>query len=195
MAPPGGPGRNGPPGSGRPGGPGVEGGGGEGGFPGDPRGPGGPGGPGGFGGGGPAVDPEVEAAALKVRLANKSQVTAWGLTYYLAKKKPAGLQKFYAEVNRMPRDMRLDHDEIVKAFGRSMGMMESNNSGAVNAAAFKQFAEDWIGYLKTTRGNGYDLVVEGETPAGGVPGGFGGPRGPGGPAGGGGSPGGGSGDD
>jgi hypothetical protein len=188
------------PGVGRPGGPGGEGGGLEGGgegggFPGGGR----PGlaGPGGPGGGGPAVDPEAELLALKTRLATKAQVTAWGLTYYLAKKKPAGLQKFYAEVNRMPRDMRLDHDEVVKAFGRAMGMMESNNSGATNAAAFKQFAEDWIGYLKTTPAIGRDIVVEGETPPGGA-GGFGSPPGPGGRPGGGpgggGSAGGGSGD-
>ncbi len=194
---PGGPGggfRPGGPGGGRPGegGPGGDEGGG---FPGGGR-PGmpGPGGPG--GGVGPAADPEAELLALKTRLATKAQVTAWGLTYYLAKMKPAGLQKFYAEVNRMPRDMRLDHDEVVKAFGRAMGMMESNNSGAINTAAFKQFAEDWIGYLKTARPNGRDIVVEGETPPGGA-GGFGGPPGQGGRPGGGpggGSAGGGSGD-
>ena len=142
------------------------------------------------------MDPEAELLALKTRLATKAQVTAWGLTYYLAKRKPAGLQKFYAEVNRMPRDMRLDHDEVVKAFGRAMGMMDSNNSGAINPAAFKQFAEDWIASLKQATPVGRDIVVEGETPPGGA-GGVGSPPGqggrPGGGPGGGGSAGGGSG--
>ena len=163
--------------------------GGRGGFPGE-------GGPG--GGVGPAVDLEAQAVALKARLATKAQVTAWGLTYYLAKKKPAALQAFYAEINRMPRDMRLDRDEVVKAFGKAMGMLESNNSGAINTAAFKLFADDWIAYLKTTRGNGQEIVVEGEAPqgGGGLPGGgfpgggFPGGPGGGGPGGAGGGPGG-----
>ncbi len=142
----------------------------EGGFPGGPQGSGGPGGPPGSGGpgggGGPAVDLEAEDAASRVRIATKAQVTAWGLTYYLAKKKPEALQRFYGEVNRMPRDMRLDRTEVVKAFGRAMGMMDANNAGSINVAAFKQFAEDWVGYLKTVRGTGQDLAVEGETPPG-----------------------------
>ena len=176
-SPGGSPGYPGSPG-GSPGSPGSPGG-----YPGSPGGPpGSPGypGAGGPGGGGPAVDLEAEEAATKARLATKAQVTAWALTYYLAKKKPEALQRFYAEINRMPRDMRLDRGEVVKAFGRSMGMMDANAAGSINAAAFKQFAEDWVVYLKTVRGTGEDIVVEGENPQGGPGGPPGGPSNPGG---------------
>jgi hypothetical protein len=191
----------GPPGMSPPGGPGNETGpGGPGGYPGSGGGYPGSGGPGGFGGNAP--DPEAEASKLKKLLAEKSQVTAWALTYYLAQRKPDSLHRFFDEINRMSRDMHLDSQAVVKAFGRATGMMLANNADAIDEAAFKRFAEDWVAYIKVQGTQGQDIVVDTATQQGqggsqggfpggspgGIPGGRGGrPGGPGGYPGSGGS--------
>ncbi len=184
------------------GGAGGIGGGGPGGIggPGGGFGPGsGDGGPGGFGGGAgggfggnlESVDANAQARILKAKLDTKAQVTAWALTFYLSKKKMPALQKFYAELNKMPRDMRLDQDVVLLHFCRAMGMMETNNPNQIDKVAFKTFAQDWVEFLKAYPMYGIiDIAVDaasdpnngglppgGGFPGGGFPGGGGSPDG------------------
>jgi len=154
----------GQPGFGRPGG----------GFPGAPGSPGegdpegGPGfgggfgqpGFGGFGGNPNQPDPEAEARNLKLKLERKAQVTAWALTFYLAKKKMPALLAYYAELNQMPRDMRLDRTQVLHTFCRVMGLMDTNNPTEINKTEFKRFAEDWVGFLRVYSSWGIDLQVD-----------------------------------
>jgi hypothetical protein len=194
------------PGGGFPGGPPNEEGGaaGPGGFPGggSPGFPGGsPGFPGGMrpGGGGPQQeDPAAAERRLKAKLERKAQVTAWGLTFYLAKKKMPALLKFTGELNKMPRDMRLDKTLVLNTFCRCMGLCDANNPSQINKDEFKRFAEDWVGFLKVYSSWGIDIQVDltSVDPGQGVPtggggfspfgpgGGFPGAGGPGGPGGG-----------
>ncbi len=186
---------------GGPGGPGGVSGGdprrpGSGGSGGDPRRPGGggmqpppggdgpPGVPGGSSGssgglaGGTETDPAAEARTLKAKLEIKAQVTAWGLSFYLSKKKMPGLLSFYAELNKMPRDMRLDRQMVLRTFTKAFALADPNDPAKLNDPAFKQFAEDWVAFLKTHPIYGIDIPVNASSdPAGGgiaPPGGFGG---------------------
>ena len=128
---------------------------------------------------------------LKGKLEIKAQVTAWALTFYLSKKKMPALQKFYTELNKMPRDMRLDQEVVLQHFCRSMGMMETNNPNQIDKVAFKTFAQDWVDFMKAYPLYGIiDIAIDaasdpngGLPPGGGFPGGF--PGGGGGPGGGG----------
>jgi hypothetical protein len=198
-----------------PGGPGGYPGGSPGSYPGGPGGyPGGPGGPGGYPGGegmfpggfpragGQQSDAAAQKRALKAKLQTKAQVTAWGLTYFLSKKKMPALLKFYAELNRMPRDTQLDRTLVLHTFCRSFGLMDRSKPDTIDKEAFAQFARDWVDFLKYYATWGQDIPVKAKTSdpsqggtaggnfggypgaGGSYPGGYpGGPRGPGGPGG------------
>ncbi|HET6574643.1 MAG TPA: hypothetical protein VFG68_13630 [Fimbriiglobus sp.] len=142
---------------------------GPGGLGGDPGGPGpGEGGSpdGGIPGFGPQfgspgqVDPAVEARKLKTKLENKAQVTAWALTFYLAKKKMPALMEYYTELNQMPRDMRLDRTQVLHTFCRVMGLMNANDPTQIDKEQFRRFAEDWVGFLRIFSSWGIDLDVD-----------------------------------
>jgi hypothetical protein len=191
--PPGGPGGYPPGGAGGypPGGPGGPGGG----YPPGAGGPGGypPGGEGGFspmGGGmfpggfpparGQQGDPAAEKRAMKAKLLTKAQVTSWGLTYFLTKKKMPALLKFYAELSRMPRDTRLDRTVVLHAFCRSFGLMDRSKPDEIDKVAFGQFARDWVDFLKyySTWGQDISLKAKSSDPSqGGTAGGNFGPGG------------------
>jgi hypothetical protein len=198
---PGLPGAPGAPGAGLPGAPGA-------GLPGAP-GPGGPGGGmpgypgggypgrpgegmgGGFPGGSQQPDPVTEQRQLKAKLERKAQVMAWALSFYLAKTKMPALMTFYGELNKMPRDMRLDRTQVLHTFCRTMGLMEAGDPTRIDKEQFKRFAEDWVGFLKVYSSWGIDIPVDatvspsdGINPGGnfgpsapGMPGGAGGPGG------------------
>ncbi len=175
--------------------------------PGGRSGPGGPpGGPGDEGGGRPGagppgagggngvpttqVDPEERARRLRRKLDAKAQVTAWGLTFYLAKRQMPALLSFYGELNKLPRDMRHDRETVTRLFAKSFGLLAPNDPSKLDAAQFKQFAEGWVGFLNNHPTFGVDIPVTsaggqngpGLPPPPGAPGGFGGgPGGGGGP--------------
>ena len=121
-------------------------------------------GPPGFGrqqGGNPnQPDPVTEQRNLKAKLERKAQVTAWALTFFLAKKKMPALLAFYAELNQMPRDMRLDRTQVLHTFCRVMGLMDPNDPTQINKEEFKRFAEDWVGFLRVYSSWGIDLQVD-----------------------------------
>jgi hypothetical protein len=183
-----------PGGSGRP-----PGGGGPGAIP--PGGPGeegesyGPGGAAPGGTGGPVVL-ENEAANkrnARERLQTKADATAWALTYYLSRGQMYGVQKYYAELRRMPRDMRLDEQFVLKTFCKCFNLMDKQKPEEIDQAAFKNFAETWVRSMRNVPVYGVDLPLQASSSGGGNPGGAG-PMGPGGaggrPGGPGGAPGG-----
>ncbi len=128
--------------------------------------PGGAGSPdGGFqpgfpGGGQLQPDPVTEARLLRVKLDKKAQVTGWALTYFLAQRKMAAFMKFYGELNKMPRDMRLDRAMVRDTLCRCLGLMDANNPNEINKEAFKRFAEDWVAFLRAYETWGQDIPVD-----------------------------------
>lgn len=187
-----------PPGRGGPAGRGGGVAGGEGSPDGDAGFPGGGGGL--FPGGGQQRDPEAEKRHLKAKLQTKSQATAWALTFFLAKRKMPALFQFYTDLDRMPRDMRLDRQQVFMTFCRAFGLTETNDQTKVDTAAYKRFADDWVEFMRAYSNWGIDVPVTGRSadpqgPGVGSPGGgLGGPGGLGRPGGGGGPGGSGSGD-
>jgi hypothetical protein len=144
----------------------------------------------------PEVDPDAQINKSKEELMIKAQTTAWALTYYLSREKLAGLQDFYAQLNRMPRDLHLDGKTVLMTFCRSFNLMKGDE---IDREEFDRFAQGWVDYMKNAPFFHYDIPLGDSQPSSGGqpgpsgPGGFpGGPRGgPGGPggAGGGGAPG------
>lgn len=178
QPPPGGPG-------GPRGGPGAPRGG-----PGGPRGgPGGPGGPppdggdiseggmaGSAGGQDDNFDPEENKRKSKHDLELKARTTAWALTYYLSREKMPGLQEFYRQLSRMPRDLHLDEKTVKLTFCRAFNLLKDNNE--IDQQELDRFSQSWIDYMKNAPFFHWDINLA-SAPAGG---GFGGPgAGPGGP--------------
>ncbi|QEL18497.1 hypothetical protein [Limnoglobus roseus] len=171
----------GPPGSGPPGSqppPGSEG----------SSGPGGPGAPG-IPGGTITMENEVgNKRMLREKLQMKAEVTSWALMYHLTHDRLLGMQKFYAEIRRMPRDMRLDENFVLMTFCKCFNLMDRQKPNEIDQLAFKDFAEKWVRSMRIVPPYGLDVPIEEHHQQNG--GGFGGPGGPGGPGGGPGRPGG-----
>ena len=107
---------------------------------------------------------EPDAATLKQmkikRLISKSEVSAWGLVYYLRMRKLNELENFQAALQHMPRDMYLDRTEVLKTFCRSTGLMRSDNPNEIDEARFQQFADQWVKFLNNTPKPGYETRIE-----------------------------------
>ncbi len=177
--PPGFPGGPGAPGGGRP-------------FPGG--GPSGPGMPFPGGGGTGVIESGSDKGAIRTKLEIKAQVTSWALVYFLAKTNTPGLHKFFAKLNDLPRDMRIDRKVVVDLFAREFNLMNAELT-AIDDVAFNEFAERWITYMNGVQPSWHSMALtttsadslgQGGAGGAGLP-----PRGPGGPGGAGGSSGGG----
>ena len=120
-------------------------------------------------------DPAAEARELKERLDTKAQVFAWGLTYYLSKRKPDQFRAFLDDLNHKPRDMRLDPITVRVAFGQAFGLAEKADPTRLDPEAVKLFANQWLAFLKAQPA-GVELTVEqsSDPNSGGIDPGFGG---------------------
>ena len=131
------------------------------GFPPPPGGfPGGP--PGGFPGGPPGGRPDpaiAEAAALKAKLESKAETTAWALTYYLSKTKMANLHAYYAELNRLPRDLRIDKTVSMQTFCQAFNLLAVDQK-TPDPTAIKDFAAKWYTFMKSTPATWYEVAIE-----------------------------------
>lgn len=152
-----------PPGGGRPG---V--GGGPPGMPGIPGGyPGMPGVP----GAGGLIDNGPPPAA---RLRAKAEATSWALVYYLTNFKPAEWKAFTARLDRMPRDMKLDKQRVLREFALAFGLTKAGAAEpTIDPAEFKEFAEKWVGFVKGTAHSWETMALRADQPnnGGGQPGG------------------------
>ena len=102
----------------------------------------------------PGIDP-----GAKAKLEAKAQATAWALTYFLSRERPEGMKKYYAELNKLPRDLRIDKKVALETFARCFALMNPELTG-VDDAALKEFAKKWIGYLEATKESWRDIPVE-----------------------------------
>jgi hypothetical protein len=134
---------------------------------------------------------------------NKARATAWSLTYYLAQKRLNGLQQYFKELARMPRDLELDNEVLLGCFARAFGCVDADQK--VDPAKLDALAQDWFSYMRVVLLESEEVMQEirkhfkemnkrpdnadgspGTTPGGrGAPGAPGGgrPGGPGGPGG------------
>jgi len=105
-------------------------------------------------------DLAAAARKLKTKLTTKSQVTAWALTFYLAKKKMPAMLSFFAELNKMPRDLRLDREMVLVAFCTKFQLMNAIDPTTIDQAAFKRFAQDWVDFMKAYAAWGIDIPLD-----------------------------------
>ena len=94
-------------------------------------------------------------------------------------------KKFYAELNRMPRDMRLDEKVVLTTFCKCFNLMDRQKADTIDEAAFKNFAEMWVRSMRNVPVYGVDIAMSDAGSGGGAdgPGPAGGPGAPGGKAG------------
>lgn len=163
--------------------------------PGMPGGPGGgyPGMPGmpGMPGAGGVIDNGPSLAALRLA---KAEATSWALVYYLTTFKSSEWKAFTARLDRMPRDMKLDKQLVLREFALAFGLSKAGTpEPTIDDGEFKLFAQKWVDFVKGTPRSWETMALRADQPnnGGGQPGGPGGPGGfPGGPGGPGGFPGG-----
>jgi hypothetical protein len=86
----------------------------------------------------------------------RARATSWGLAYFLAHgnnkldgPKPTldGLQKYFKELAKMPRDIELDEEVLLYTFCKSFGLLDDNGKADAKSAKFQIFANTWATYL------------------------------------------------
>jgi len=105
--------------------------------------------------------PQVAQAKLRLKLKRKADASAWALTYYLQKTRIDGLKRFYQELGRMPRDMRLDSEEIMKIFCISFGLVTADQQ--IDGDALKSFADNWLQYMNNVPHYDYEVSLDAST--------------------------------
>ena len=87
----------------------------------------------------------------------RARCLSWGLTYFLAQKKPEMLQRYYAELNKMPRDLSLDADSLLACFARAVNVVDTNNK--VDDVRWVKLAEEWRGYVREAPNEAAPLIT------------------------------------
>jgi hypothetical protein len=77
----------------------------------------------------------------------KARAAAWALTFFLAKDNLDGLQRYFKELARMPRDVALDDKVLTDAFARAFDCVDASKK--TDMAKLGQIAQRWIPYIKT----------------------------------------------
>ena len=113
---------------------------------------------------GPPPPPRAaeDSLALKRKrtefLATKAQSTSWALYYYLAKTNPVGLDRYLAELGKLPRDFPLDEPMRLATFARSFNLtLEAKRTD--DRATFADFGASWLQWMETVPVVGIDLPL------------------------------------
>jgi hypothetical protein len=96
----------------------------------------------------PVETPQAYERRKREFLINKAYATSWALYYYLAKYDAAGLDRYIAELDRMPRDLPLDQPTQVSVFAQAFNLATDSTS-ANGKKTFAQFAAEWLGMMDT----------------------------------------------
>jgi len=125
-------------------------------------------------------DPVVVKRRRSEFLVAKAQSTSWSLYYYLAKANPAGLDRYVAELAKMPRDLPLAESSRLAAFATAFNVaVDGKKTG--NQTTFDELGAAWLQYLATVPAAGIDLplvdLASGPATGSGTPGLPGGPPG------------------
>jgi hypothetical protein len=109
-----------------------------------------------------AVPPEESASVLarkkRERMANKAQVTAWALYYYLARTNQPGLRRYFDELDRLPRDLPLDDKAALATFARAFDLTTADKPDG-GKRTLKEFAEQWVQYINGLTPVGVDIPL------------------------------------
>jgi hypothetical protein len=103
-------------------------------------------------------DPVVVQRKKRERLTIKAQATSWALYYFLANEKPALLEKYIRELNKLPRDLPIDGRTAQGVFVRVFDLA-ATPGGAADPERMKKFAKDWFDYMNTVPPAGFDVPL------------------------------------
>jgi len=87
----------------------------------------------------PAKGEKADAALRKARAAS------WALTFFLAQKNLPGLQRYFQELARMPRDLELSEQVLLTCFARAFGCMTADRK--IDEGRLTALADTWMGYI------------------------------------------------
>jgi len=79
----------------------------------------------------------------------KARAAAWSLTYFLAQQELVGLQAYFKELSKMPRDIALDDKVLIACFARAMNCTTTDpatNRLVIREPALRALAQRWINY-------------------------------------------------
>jgi hypothetical protein len=75
----------------------------------------------------------------------KARAAAWALTYYLARERLDGLEKYFKELAKMPRDKQLDDAALLGCFARAFNVADS--TGRPDPQKLSDLANLWYKYM------------------------------------------------
>src|SRR5262249_41298872 len=96
------------------------------------------------------TDPEV---ALR-----RARALSWSLTYFLAQRKLDGLQRYYKELSKMPRDIELGEEALLGCFARAFDCVDADKK--VNQKKLETLAGEWFGYMESVKLERQEIVEE-----------------------------------
>jgi hypothetical protein len=93
---------------------------------------------------GKAGSAERQAHDAAVR---RARTAAWSLTYFLATSnlRFTGLQRYFKELSKMPRDIELDDEVLLGCFARAFGMVDASNK--VDNKKLDDLAREWYSHM------------------------------------------------
>jgi len=110
-------------------------------------------------------------------LVAKAQSTAWSLYYFLAKVNQPGLDRYVAELSKMPRDLPLGENARLTAFAKAFNLsLDGKKVG--DQLTFAELGAAWLQYMDTVPAAGIDIALNDLSAPTGGPGGPGMPGGP-----------------
>lgn len=111
----------------------------------------------------PDDDPNEPAGLrrIKAQLKSKADAASWALVYYLQNTRISGLKRFYDEMAKMPRDLQLQDETIMKVFCRCFGLVDV--TGEIDPRAVKTFAEGWLAYIGNLQHFDYEVPLDAAT--------------------------------
>jgi hypothetical protein len=87
---------------------------------------------------GKGADGKDESAEAVKR---RARAAAWSLTWFLAKNDLPGLQAYFKELSKLPRDVELDHGVLLKAFATAF---RCTQDGKISDARLTELANRWL---------------------------------------------------
>lgn len=103
-----------------------------------------------------------EARAFRAKLREKADAASWSLVFYLEKTRLAGLQQFFKELARQPRDMKLEDDEIFKIFCRCFSLLKID-AQTPDPVAIQAFATNWLQYMANVPHYDHEVALDAAT--------------------------------
>jgi hypothetical protein len=79
----------------------------------------------------------------------RARTLSWALTYFLVKRHPDYLLKYYEELRALPRDLELDEDTLLSVFAHACKLVDPAKANELDINLWTNFANAWYQFLRT----------------------------------------------